>query len=104
MKRHPVATYFVLAYACSWVIAVPLALQAQGISHTHLSFALHYLTAFGPALAAFATALIVKQSLGERDDCLVSRCGYRLPWWIVGFGSPLAMFAAHSSSRGLLRW
>ena len=30
--------------------------------------------AFGPTLAAFATVLIVKQPLGERDDCLVSRC------------------------------
>src|SRR6476619_5597876 len=103
MKRHPVATYFVLAYACSWVITVPLALQAQGITHTHLSFALHYLTAFGPALAAFATALIVKQPLGGARRLPSKPLRYRLPWWIVGFGSPLAMFAACSSSRGLLR-
>jgi hypothetical protein len=30
--RHPLPTYFVIAYAASWSVAVPLALQAQGSS------------------------------------------------------------------------
>jgi hypothetical protein len=47
VTRHPLTTYFVLSYAMSWIIAVPLALQAQGITHTHLPFTLHYLMAFG---------------------------------------------------------
>ena len=63
MTRHPVATYFALAYVISWAIGVPLALQAQGITRTHLPFALHYLTAFGPALAALAIASMIGEPL-----------------------------------------
>ena len=30
VTRHPLSSYFFVAYAVSWSIAVPLALQAQG--------------------------------------------------------------------------
>ena len=56
IARRPLLSYFVLAYAVSWSVAVPLALQAQGVVATRLPWALHYLTAFGPAVAALAVA------------------------------------------------
>lgn len=48
IERHPVATYYVLAYVCSWAIAIPLALQAQGILALRMPFALHYVSGMGP--------------------------------------------------------
>jgi membrane protease YdiL (CAAX protease family) len=78
----------------SWIIAVPLALQAQGITHTHLPFTLHYLMAFGPAGAALVTAYLLDEPIDgtqRKTDRALLRRSF---WWIIGFGSPLAMFAA----------
>ena len=93
LTRHPLTTYFVLAYAISWTVAVPLALQAQGITRTHLPFTLHYLMAFGPALAALATASLLHEPLSGTQRKPKRSPLYRSLWWTVGFGSPLAMFA-----------
>jgi membrane protease YdiL (CAAX protease family) len=92
LTRHPLASYFILTYAISWSIAVPLALQAQGIINTHLPAALHYLTMFGPALAALCMIGVRGDTLsGDRMRAPRSR---RWKWWTIGFASPLAMFAA----------
>jgi CAAX protease family protein len=92
LARHPFASYFILTYAISWSIAVPLALQAQGIVNTHLPAALHYLTAFGPALAALCMMGLLGDTLsGDRARAPRSRCW---KWWTIGFASPLAMFVA----------
>jgi len=48
VSRHPLTSFFFIAYAVSWSIAVPLALQAQGALFQRLPWSLHYLTAFGP--------------------------------------------------------
>ena len=42
VKRHPLASYFFVAYILSWSIAVPLALQAQGFVFHRLPWSLHY--------------------------------------------------------------
>ena len=52
VTRHPLASYFFVAYTVSWSLAVPLALQAQGVLAERLPWSLHYLTMFGPAAAA----------------------------------------------------
>lgn len=94
LTRHPLTTYFVLSYAISWAVAVPLALQAQGITHTHLPFTLHYLMGFGPAFGALATAALLHEPLGGTQRQTNRSLSRRWLWWIVGFGSPLTMFAA----------
>jgi CAAX protease family protein len=89
IKRHPLSSYFVMAYAVSWSIAVPLALQAQGVIPTRLPWTLHYLTAFGPA----AAALVVAGLLRESADHARRKFGARsILWWAVGLGSPLLLF------------
>jgi uncharacterized protein len=93
LARHPLTTYFVLSYAMSWIIAVPLALQAQGITHTQLPLTLHYLMASGPALAALATASLLHEPLSGKQSETKHSPLYQSLWWTVGFGSPLAMFA-----------
>ena len=93
LQRHPMSTYLVLAYAISWIVAMPLALQAQGITHTHLPLTLHYLMAFGPALAARATASLLHEPRGGTQHKTKRSLFHRSLWLIIGFGSPLAMFA-----------
>ncbi len=86
-------TFFTLAYAFSWCVFVPLALQSRGVL-SGLPAWLHLLAAYGPLLAAFVTALSFEGGAGARR--LISqmtrwRIGWR--WWLVAFGSPLLLFA-----------
>jgi membrane protease YdiL (CAAX protease family) len=109
VKRHPLSTYFLVAYAASWCIAVPLALQAQGVLGTHLPWALHYLTAFGPAAAALITAGILREPIGADRSAERGTARRRAYWWAVGFGSPLALFvvaqfAALMAGQPVPRW
>jgi pimeloyl-ACP methyl ester carboxylesterase/membrane protease YdiL (CAAX protease family) len=89
IKQHPLSSYFFMAYAVSWSIAIPLALQAQGVIPTRLPWTLHYLTAFGPAAAALAIAAVLRESADHAQRKLEARS---ILWWAVGFGSPLLLF------------
>ena len=95
VKEHPVSAYCVLAYACSWSIAVPLALQAQGILTMRLPFALHYLSGMGPAIAALVIARLLRR--GRRGNLHAGqprRLSHFFWWPLVGFLSPLLLFAS----------
>lgn len=94
IKQHPVAAYVVLAYALSWVIALPLAAVAQGLLSVALPFWLHYLTAYGPLLAALIVTRIVDGSVGVRSlvgRMLIWRIG--LGWLLFAAFSPVALYA-----------
>lgn len=80
VRRRLLVFYFVLAYALSWAIEIPLAAVAQGLLDLRIPFVLHYLTAFGPLLAAFIVTAIGEGSDGVRD--LVGR----MVKWRVGLG------------------
>jgi membrane protease YdiL (CAAX protease family) len=88
IKRHPLGAYFLVAYAVSWSIAIPLALQGQGLLVDRLPRALHYLTAFGPAVAA----LLVARLLGAPRTVQPKLEARSILWWTIGFGSPLLLF------------
>lgn len=95
VKQHPLFTYYVLAYMCSWAIAVPLALQAQGVLAARVPFALHYLSGLGPAIAALATTQLLRRARpGNRPLNQPSRFRYSTRWLLLGFLSPLLLFAA----------
>src|SRR2546421_1909578 len=94
LSRHPVSSYFVLAYAISWSVAVPLALQAHGILNAHLPWALHYLMTFGPALAALSMMRVLGEPLGGTGVPAAQPRFRTALWWTIGFASPLLMFAA----------
>src|SRR6185436_4365917 len=55
--------------------------------------ALHYLTAFGPALGAIATASLLNEPLGATRRASKRSPLNRVAWWMIGFGTPLIMFA-----------
>jgi membrane protease YdiL (CAAX protease family) len=90
--RHPLITYFALAYGLAWALAVPLALSAQGLLRLRLPRALHYLTLFAPLLAAFATEALTRGRPGLAD--LIRRMRrWRVGWtWALVALSPLALY------------
>jgi uncharacterized protein len=90
LERHPLSSYFIVAYAVSWSIAVPLALQAQGVLATHLPWSLHYLTLFGPAISAFVIARLLREP--SNTNVVRQPVTPSIVWWAVGFGSPLLLF------------
>lgn len=92
VKRHPLASYFFVAYVVSWSIAVPLALQALGVAFHRLPWSLHYLTAFGPAAAALLIRRLVRQPPATVDHAVPRSVARRIFWWMVGFSSPLLLF------------
>jgi membrane protease YdiL (CAAX protease family) len=92
VAQHPLTSYFLVAYAVSWSIAVPLALQAQGILPARVPWSLHYLTAFGPAAAALVIARLLREPTATAEHTRPTSVADRLFWWAVGIGSPLLLF------------
>ncbi len=81
--------YFILAYAISWSIGVPLALANQGIIPAILPQWTHYLVAYGPMLSALIVTWI-SQGLPGLKELGRHMIMWRVcpKWWIVAF-SPL---------------
>ncbi len=84
-NKHALALYFVLAYAFSWAVEIPIALSVQGIIPTNVPLASHYFASFGPLLAALVVVSITEGVGGLR------RLFQRLLKWRVGAG--YALFA-----------
>lgn len=89
LSRYPLMGYFLLAYLFSWSVQIPLALQAIGALNTRIPFSLHYLSGYGPLLAA---ALVTwRTSGGEGMRALIAKVTKwrtRWIWWLVAL-SPL---------------
>jgi membrane protease YdiL (CAAX protease family) len=80
--------YFILAFAISWSIAVPLALTNQGIIPAVLPQWSHYLVAFGPMTSALVVTGISQGSIGLKDlgkHMIRWACP---KWWLIAL-SPL---------------
>jgi membrane protease YdiL (CAAX protease family) len=93
VKEHPIITYFVLAYAISWIIVAPLVASAQGLIDVPIPFALHYLNDYAPLLAAIITTAIASGRDGLRElfgRMMKWRVG--LGWVLVAAFSPLVLF------------
>ena len=85
VKRHPLVTFFALAFGLSWLAAIPYALGL---------FPVPILT-FGPSLAAVIVAALTGGRAGLRE--LLSRClrwRVGLGWYAVALLSPIPLFLA----------
>jgi uncharacterized protein len=85
--------YFVLAYAISWAIGIPLALDHQGVMAPMLPDWAHYFVAYGPLLSAVIVTWMSEgqsglKKLGER----LALWKVRPIWWVAAF-SPLIIGA-----------
>lgn len=92
-KPRSLRLFFVLAYAISWAVEIPLALKAQGLLDLPVPFSAHYLAAYGPMLSA----IIVTWLAGGAEElrALVARMlrwRVRPLWWLVAF-APLLLYA-----------
>lgn len=80
--------FFILAYAISWLIGIPLALANHGIIPAILPQWTHYLVAYGPMLSALIVTGI-SQGLSGLKELGRRMIRWACPkWWIVAL-SPL---------------
>jgi membrane protease YdiL (CAAX protease family) len=92
-KRHSLLMFFVLAYALSWAVEIPLALRAQGLISAPIPWSLHYLSAYGPMLAAIIVTGITSGGEGLRELARrMFKWRVRPVWWLVAF-APLVLYA-----------
>ena len=82
MRKHPLFSFFFMAYAFSWLISIPYVLSSWGIlpSGSNLAFLLFALKAYtGPTLAA-----IIMTSVTEGKAGLL-RLRHRITQWRAGW-------------------
>ena len=91
LRRYPLLSFFVLAYALTWAIELPMMYAARGVMDFHLPAWLEALAAFGPFLAA----VIVLGGSGTRE-LWASLLRWRVApvWWLVTLGSPFVVMLA----------
>ena len=93
ISRYPVPAFFVIAYAFSWAIGILLVADYQGAVSVPKS--LHYISAFGPTIAAFIVTAMISGRAGLADlwrRIVRANVGWR--WWLIGLGTPLALGGA----------
>lgn len=89
VKRNDLLVFFILANLLSWTVGIPLALEAQRKGRAVVPYSMHYLYAFGPALAAIIVAGLGSGVEGIRELFgRVLKWRVNLNWWVVAF-SPL---------------
>jgi membrane protease YdiL (CAAX protease family) len=85
VRRHPLVTFFVLAFGLSWLAAIPYALSW---------FPVPILT-FGPSLAAVILAALADGRAGLRDLLSrITRWRVGVGWYAMAFLSPIPVFLA----------
>ena len=92
LRRHSVVSYFVIAFAVSWAIWIPMALARVRVIQAS-AWPSQVPGLIGPIVAAFVMSAVVGGGAGVKD--LVSRMGrWRVAgrWYLVAL-SPLAFFA-----------
>ena len=91
VRRHPIAAFFVLAWAFSWVFMVPLALAKHGVLPP-LPGWLHYLSAYGPLVAALLVAASTEGRAGLRAlGTRLTRWRAGTAWWALAV-SPILLY------------
>lgn len=95
LRRHPLATYFALAYGISWLLWAPLWLPVLPFHHA--------LGALGPITAAFLVSAMETGLAGSLD--LFRRMGLwrgRLVWGAVALLVPFALLALAAIGTALI--
>jgi hypothetical protein len=77
MRQHPLLSFFVLAYAISWVLFIPYVLSEWGVLRGNFTFT-YILHTFGPSLAAIIVTGVTQGKAG------VHRLRQRVRQWRAG--------------------
>lgn len=67
VRQHTLLLYFILAYAVSWSIEIPIALSVRGLIAAKVPMWLHYFASFGPMTAALALTGLTEGRDGIRE-------------------------------------
>lgn len=95
--------FFLLAFALSWLVELPLALKAQGLWQAPFPFSLHYLAAYGPLLAALIATAASQGRQGLQDLFRrIFRWRVSPLWWFLAV-SPLLFYGLVASARWLVQ-
>ena len=93
-RRHPILSYFLVAYAITWSMVVPIALGSQHVVDFQLPRAIHYLAVMGPAISALVVTWLIGGKPGLREiGRRVVRWRVGRKWLLISIGSPIALFA-----------
>jgi uncharacterized protein len=79
IRRHPLATFFLLTFGLTWLVWVPRAMASQGLLATDLPIVLGQAWSWGPAVAALLAAALTGGRAAVRE------LGARLVRWRVGW-------------------
>ncbi len=91
-RRHTVISYFVIAYAFSWAIWIPMALSGARV-YQGSAWPNHIPGLFGPMVAAFIMSALLAGRTGVVDLLRrMVRWQVDLKWYLAAL-SPLAFFA-----------
>ncbi|WP_448540693.1 CPBP family intramembrane glutamic endopeptidase [Roseiflexus sp.] len=93
VHQYPVVVFFLIAYAFSWTIGGLLIADYQGA--LSVPGALHYVSAFGPMVAAIVVTALISGRPGLLDlwrRGIRADVGWR--WWLIGVGTPVALGVA----------
>jgi len=96
-QRHPLLTFFTLAYVLAWIVWLPYVLGEEGTGTLALPVPIYYVgvgTFIGPALAA----IVVTKALAGPDGVqrLLRRILHwrvALRWWLISFLGIPALYA-----------
>jgi uncharacterized protein len=91
IRRHPVATFFLLAFLLTWAVWVPRAAASQGLLASDLPSVVGQVSTWAPAVAALLAAALTggRAAVGELGSRLVRwRVGWR--WYVVVIVGPAA--------------
>ena len=94
IKQHPLLAFFILADFFSWIFTIPMIARVQGMINQPVPFSLHYLTAYGPMLAAIIVTIICNGKTGIRElfgHIVKWRVGWT--WLLISAFSPLLLWA-----------
>ena len=103
MRRHPLAAYFVLAYAITWALVSPLDLEGVGLTDQLVRPAWHAFGALGPISSAFIVTAVVDGRSGIKE--LLGRMGHwdvGRTWLLLAVLSPFALFVLSAAISALL--
>ncbi len=89
IRRHPLAAYFALAYAISWVFWLPNVTAFFGWT-APVSAYIPLLGAFGPMLAAVIVSSLTEGSAG-RSRLTNGLTRWRVGWWWLAALAPLGL-------------
>ncbi|MQA82784.1 MAG: CPBP family intramembrane metalloprotease [Streptosporangiales bacterium] len=94
VRRHPVGTFFALAFLLTWAVWVPRAMVTAGVFDGRPLLALGDVWTYGPAVAGLVTAILVggRRALRETASRLVRwRVGWH--WYAIVVLTPPAFTA-----------